>query len=426
MEQFGFNLILVASNTYGFPPFSREGVALDNPGDINSPQMGFWKDLYKYCIDRWGVYTDIFELFNESRPSDEFYKVIVPWLRSINPYNLLISTSYHPYNDNLDTLFDLKSHHPYQQASAKTLDNTIWGKYNSDILGSPALTPTYWGETGNLAPFSNYHPNRFRVMTWMLFMTCQAPVYWNNSFAMFDTGSGGIRNQYIGPEERAFNRIFTDITKDFPANHSIARLTTSQPTKVRAYALTAPNDLLVYFYYYADRPATLTGLQNDTGPVLSGVTANITVPTGADMAVWIDPATANIDQTLSVTPGSRTFTVPDIMIDKVLRIGSSTATVSNTSGAPDVLDMGLNCYPNPFNTGVDINFPLKIQDFNGKNVEVKIYDITGKLLKSKVNLVHSSSGTKARWKAANQPAGIYIIKVKAGTHVLHKKVTLVK
>jgi hypothetical protein len=425
MESYGFNQIFVPVRTV--TQFSQERTVLDNPAPFTDPKMRYWKELYDYCIARWGVYIDIWECFNESRPDDAFYPYAVSYLRSIDPYDHLITTSYHPNNHQLDTLFDLKTHHRYLIQEATQVDNRFWTEYRNEILDTAVKTlPLAWTETGNLRPFSNYHPNRYRVYTWMAFVTQLHMIYWNNSQAVYDTGGGGISNQYIGDEERVYNTIFTNITKDFPIDHASSKISTISNAKIRGYALTSADQMLAYFYYYADRPVTHSGLFNDSGPILSGATVIINVPAGADRAQWIEPTTGAILQDLSVSPGSQSFTIPDIMIDKVLKIGPPTSTVASTRKGAQGLDMGLNCFPNPFNTGVDIILRMRNQELRKNNVEVKIYDITGKLLTSKTKTFHHSLGRKARWDASDNPSGIYLVKVKAGTRVLQKKVTLVK
>ena len=88
--------------------------------------------------------------------------------------------------------------------------------------------------------------------------------------------------------------------------------------------------------------------------------------------------------------------------------------------------IGLTVQPNPFRSSVDICFRLKNDDCRVKIVEVKIYDINGKLLTSKINNIHSSLASKVRWNAQNQPPGTYLLKTEIGGRVMTKKLVLMR
>jgi hypothetical protein len=69
---------------------------------------------------------------------------------------------------------------------------------------------------------------------------------------------------------------------------------------------------------------------------------------------------------------------------------------------------------------------MKNEELRMKNVEVRIYDINGKLLSSTFNNHHSSFSLKTNWDASSQPPGIYVFKIKIDQKILVKKATLVK
>jgi hypothetical protein len=427
IKKYGFTLIFnPVNNGYGtIWDDALSASALANPARIQ-----YWKDMFKYCIDRWGVYMDVFEFFNEYYPHDDFYHVFTPYIKSIDPYNHPVTTSYRPYNhSSIDPVLDIKTDHPYLNEEATVLDIRFWQEHTNTVLEATSVCPVVWTETGNFSPFTNYHPNRFRVYTWMAFVSQFHMVYWNNSFGEYSESFQGITNQFMGPEVRAFNRIFTDITGDFPINHTSSQQTVSNSSKVRAYKLTSSNEVLVYFYYYADRPHTVSGRYDDSGPILSGLTTTIDVPAAADLAEWIDPSTGNVVSSQSVSSGSQQFTVPDIMIDMVLRVRpSGTGTVDRGSLALNgTADQGIAVYPNPFSTSVGINLVRSASSVvrSGK-VEIKVFDIQGSLIRTFPRTTNYEPRTKYTWNATTHPNGIYIIKIKAGNKTYHKRVTLVK
>ena len=54
--------------------------------------------------------------------------------------------------------------------------------------------------------------------------------------------------------------------------------------------------------------------------ILSDLKVTLNVPANADTATWLDPMTGKALESQSVLSGQRTLTVPDFMIDIVLRI----------------------------------------------------------------------------------------------------------
>jgi hypothetical protein len=99
----------------------------------------------------------------------------------------------------------------------------------------------------------------------------------------------------------------------------------------------------------------------------------------------------------------------------------TSSTVSGLDRGNAFEQVQVSVRPNPFCTSVDIMFRSKNEERRLKNVEVKIYDITGKLLSSTFNIQHSSFVTTARWDAQDQPAGMYMVRVKAGDNVITKR-----
>jgi hypothetical protein len=92
----------------------------------------------------------------------------------------------------------------------------------------------------------------------------------------------------------------------------------------------------------------------------------------------------------------------------------------------------LEVWPNPFSTSMDIklNSSAVLQIHSSTvNQEIKIFDINGRLVSNLANcgtveLQHC--GTSYRWHAQDQPAGIYIVRVKLGDKTYSRNVCLVK
>jgi hypothetical protein len=84
---------------------------------------------------------------------------------------------------------------------------------------------------------------------------------------------------------------------------------------------------------------------------------------------------------------------------------------------------GLSVYPNPFCAGVDIKVLLQIENLKFQNYKFEISNIRGTKVFSKSILTNRPG---VRWTPLDQPAGVYIVKVKAGSRALTKRIMLIK
>ncbi len=90
----------------------------------------------------------------------------------------------------------------------------------------------------------------------------------------------------------------------------------------------------------------------------------------------------------------------------------------------------LNNYPNPFNPYTIISFSIPY-DMTNSNVELNIYDITGRLVKTLVNENLPAGNYLTRWEGNNSSgnkvsSGVYIYSVRVGDRAVNKKMTLLK
>jgi hypothetical protein len=79
-------------------------------------------------------------------------------------------------------------------------------------------------------------------------------------------------------------------------------------------------------------------------------------------------------------------------------------------------------YPNPFNRKTVIKYQLK----TGSNVQLIIYDFTGREIKTLINQVQSSGEYSITFDANDLASGIYIYKLKAGTFEQSRKMLLLR
>ena len=79
-------------------------------------------------------------------------------------------------------------------------------------------------------------------------------------------------------------------------------------------------------------------------------------------------------------------------------------------------------YPNPFNPVTKINYALPTQGF----VSLKIYDITGREIKTLVNEVKQAGYYTVDFNGSNYSSGVYFYRIQSGDFVQTKRMVLLK
>jgi len=93
---------------------------------------------------------------------------------------------------------------------------------------------------------------------------------------------------------------------------------------------------------------------------------------------------------------------------------------------PDVYALQQN-YPNPFNPITTLRYDLPEQ----ANVNIIIYDMLGRQVKSLINQTQDAGFKSVIWNATNDygkpvSAGVYLYKIQAGEFVQTRKMVLLK
>ena len=93
----------------------------------------------------------------------------------------------------------------------------------------------------------------------------------------------------------------------------------------------------------------------------------------------------------------------------------------NNSLLPNKYELYQN-YPNPFNPATKIKYTL----IRLSKVQIIIYDILGRKIRTLVNEEKPAGIYEVNWQAANLPSGVYFYQLRAGTYVQTKKMILLK
>jgi hypothetical protein len=274
---------------------------------------------HKYVLDRYGAYVSVWELMNEQTVPASYYNTVIPYLRGYDAYQHLLSTSDPQPALNLDV--DITSPHRYYNAynpSLGGLDPAVG--YLADTIaqwkGQIPNKPILFGEAGIQDPY-NYDPLGYRIWLWTAFFNEGGLMFWNTSYKKtFAT------NQYMGPEERGFSKFHSDFIADFDAAARPVNVAVTPSSQARAYALSSPAELGVYF------------LSWNFNSTVSGATVTLNVPSAGMQAEWYDPATGALVGQSAVAQGTQTLPIPNFLVDIVLRIRAAAAACVNPPSIP--------------------------------------------------------------------------------------------
>lgn len=95
--------------------------------------------------------------------------------------------------------------------------------------------------------------------------------------------------------------------------------------------------------------------------------------------------------------------------------------ITTSSEIPAAYDLHQN-YPNPFNPVTYFEFDIAVKG----NVQLIIYDVTGRRISELVNRELEPGSYKADWDAQNYPSGVYFYRLEADGYTDTKKMILIK
>jgi hypothetical protein len=227
----------------------RRTEAIEHPEDQALVEKE--KRFVAYCVARWGVYADFWELLNERKASDQWTTMMADYVRSVDPDRKPISTSWEKAG--LPAI-DINAPHWYE--SENELNSDLRWQQLASKWKQPGK-PVIVAEQGNTG--MNWDPRsavRMRIRAWTALFQEISMIFWNTSqskAAMFGghytAGTGA--NIYLGPEERGYIRVLQDFASHLDGDVRMAQVTLSSPSLVRGNGLVSSNAAGVYLQHAA-------------------------------------------------------------------------------------------------------------------------------------------------------------------------------
>lgn len=165
---------------------------------------------------------------------------------------------------------------------------------------------------------------------------------------------------------------------------------------------------------YVDFPAN----QTTYGLVRNGEWGQATIPVDDIRGELIDLRMLSYEFViLEVNGASCEFGLDDIYWE-----GGVTAVGDNGETLPVNGFSLTNNYPNPFSSETTISYSIP----TNAQVELIVYDITGRIVKTLVNETQGAGTYSVNWNTENEVSGVYFYKMKAGSFIDVKKCILQK
>jgi hypothetical protein len=325
-----------------------------NDGPYDEQTMSKVKRFIKYSVDRWGPYVDFWEFLNEQHADDRWYQIMIPYLKSIDPYGHPITTSWE--RPDLDGI-EISAPHWYQREDELKSDTeTVKRAKNWKKPGKPVIV----GEQGNSidrknppAPgvggvWDDRSALRMRIRNWTAFFSEISFIFWNTSYAR----DGHFMNIWLGPKEREYVRAMQDFAYRLDRDVVVVPVEVSNPHAVRAYALASKERAGVYLHHF----------ENHDKP-LEGASITLDVPENAK-GYWYSTENAAILGTAELTKGRHTIEVPEFTVDVALLITPDGPPDIDRDGVPNNLDADDD---NDGVPDVEDAFPLDPEEWEDKD-----------------------------------------------------------
>ncbi len=305
----GNRLMRVLKRTL-YPAIGISQEAVMDPDDQKTVSKE--KHFIDYCIARWGVYADFWELLNERKASDQWTVMMAEYVHTADPDRKPVSTSWE--KPDLPAI-DINAPHWYEAEDELKSDLRV---QEQAAKWKRAGKPVIVGEQGNDG--MNWSPRsatRMRIRLWTALFEEISLVFWNTSYSKAGVNQGRYTlgtaaNIYLGPEERQYVRALHDFASRLEAGMRISEVKVSSPSPVRGYGLAGNGTFAVYLQH----------AENHTTDA-EKVEIALDIPRAAPTRLtgeWIDAASGKTLALQDLAPGTVRLKAPAFKIDLALLV----------------------------------------------------------------------------------------------------------
>jgi hypothetical protein len=277
----------------------------------------------EYCIARWGVYADYWELLNERQASDKWTTTMAEYTRSADPDRKPISTSWE--KPELPAI-DINAPHWYESEDELSSDVRVQEQAEK---WKRARKPVIVGEQGNSG--MNWDPGsavRMRIRAWTALFQEISLIFWNTSWSkagmfggQYTPGEGA--NIYLGPEERKYVQVLQGFASKLDANVRMAPVAITSATLVHSYGLLSKDVGAVYLQHAASHTTPAQGVR---------LSCDFSSMSHAQLTgEWIDPATGSVLSRVKIFPQQTILSVPSFNVDIALLVAPQPSGKGHTS-----------------------------------------------------------------------------------------------
>ncbi|UCC80014.1 MAG: T9SS type A sorting domain-containing protein [Candidatus Zixiibacteriota bacterium] len=114
-----------------------------------------------------------------------------------------------------------------------------------------------------------------------------------------------------------------------------------------------------------------------------------------------------------------TYFIPPVLVDGIIHV---VTTGMNEVEIPELPDIYLSNYPNPFNASTVIEFEL----LNDSPIKLIIYDLLGREIDHPISAPMSTGHHEITWDGSGHPSGIYFYRLETAEGSYTRRMTLLK
>ena len=203
----------------------------------------------------------------------------------------------------------------------------------------------------------------------------------------------------------------------YPPAPNITRATPHPPTGITVY-------------WNANQPQDLAGYRLYRSMALSGPFSLVGTTTASE-TTYVDTLVL-LDSTYYYGVKAYDPSNQESGMSKIIMVTYQVSIDESKTGELQSIILNLEIYPNPFRSKTDIRYQISNKGYIAKSTGIKIYDVTGRLVRSfSLSAPYSSLPAVITWSGNDDlgralPGGVYFIQLESGSNRITKKALLLK